>query len=94
MYYLISFTFSGSVELSTQLIVAKPTVANFVEEEITKYAGESLLLTCEVNVDDNILETVTRKWSKDGEDIGEDLTTGENSDAVHISYLGTQSFKS
>ena len=45
-------------------------------------------------MDENILETVTRKWSKDGEDIGDDLTTGEGGDAVHISYLGTQSWKS
>ena len=74
---------------STQLVVVDPIeiINDDHDATIVKHAGESLTLNCDVKVDPLIVETVSRKWMKDGVEVGDDLTTGNEDDNVHISYL-------
>ena len=52
---------------------------------VTKNAGESLELGCDVNVDPKIAKTLTRKWTKDGSEVGDDLLTDDG--GLSITYL-------
>ena len=60
----------SDVKHSNLVVVDATTVTSDTHEEIVKNAGESLSLSCDVTVDDNIQETVTRKWLKDGVELG------------------------
>ena len=71
---------------TTQLIVVDATrvLSDDGEDDITRDAGDSLTLNCDVEADDNIADTVTKKWFKDGFEIGSDLVKEES---VVVPYL-------
>ena len=71
---------------TTQLIVVDATrvLSDDGEDDITRDAGDSLTLNCDVEADDNIADTVTKKWFKDGSEIGSDLVKEES---VVVPYL-------
>ena len=74
---------------STQLVIVDPIkiINNGHDAPHVKHAGESLTLNCDVEVDPLIQETLSRRWMKDGVEVGDDLTTGAGDESLHISYL-------
>ena len=77
----------GEDSRTVELIVVAGTSAEDDDRDIavTKNAGESLTLGCDVNVDPKIAKTLTRKWTKDGSEVGDDLLDSDG--GVSITYL-------
>ena len=80
----------GEDESSTELVVVRGTRLGADTADsaaISANAGDSLQLLCPVEADPAVRDTVTRRWYKDGAEVGEELLEG---DSVHISYLVTE----
>ena len=77
----------GEDSRTVELIVVVETSVEDHDRDIavTKNAGESLKLGCDVNVDPKIANTLSRKWTKDGMEVGDDLLDSEG--GVSITYL-------
>ena len=77
----------GEDSRTVELIVVAGTSAGDDDRDVavTKNAGESLALGCDVNVDPEIAKTLTRKWTKDGSEVGDDLLDSDG--GVSITYL-------
>ena len=77
----------GEDSKTVELIVVTGTSVEDQDRDIavTKNAGESLSLDCDVTVDPKITNTLTRKWTKDGSEVGDDLLDSDG--GVSITYL-------
>ena len=80
----------GEDSRTVELIVVAGTSVEDDDRDIavTKNAGESLAIACDVNVDPKIAKTLTRKWTKDGSEVGDDLLDSDG--GVSITYLVTE----
>ena len=71
----------GEDQQSSQVFVVNSTrLEGDRLNNITRSAGESLQLTCDVEVDPQIAQSVQRRWSKDGAEVGQE-------DMVELTYL-------
>ena len=77
----------GEDSRTVELIVVAGTSVEDDDRDIavTKNAGESLAIACDVNVDPKMAKTLTRKWTKDGSEVGDDLLDSDG--GVSITYL-------
>ena len=77
----------GEDTKSVEIIVVEATSASDEEGpgSVTKNAGETLKLGCDVEADPEIVETVSRKWTKDDTEVGDELLDDEG--RVSITYL-------